>query len=58
MQKYICEICGYVYDPEKGDPDSGIKSGTPFEEIPDDWSCPQCGATKSQFGSVKQKTGV
>lgn len=49
MDKYVCTVCGYVYDPEKGDPDSGVKPGTPFEEIPDDWVCPVCGADKSQF---------
>lgn len=49
MVKYKCSICGYIYDPEKGDPDGGIKPGTPFEEIPDDWVCPVCGAAKSEF---------
>ncbi|ELS04245.1 rubredoxin [Xenococcus sp. PCC 7305] len=49
MQKYICNVCNYIYDPAKGDPDSGIEPGTPFEAIPDDWSCPKCGAKKSQF---------
>jgi len=49
MQKYKCTVCDYVYDPEKGDPDSGIKPGTPFEELPDTWVCPICGADKSAF---------
>ena len=49
MEKYRCTICGYIYDPELGDPDGGIKPGTPFEEIPDDWVCPICGAAKSDF---------
>lgn len=49
MDKYICTVCGYVYDPDKGDPESGIKPGTPFEELPDDWVCPVCGAGKDQF---------
>lgn len=49
MQKYICTICGWVYDPEEGDPDGGIEAGTAFEDIPDDWVCPVCGATKDQF---------
>jgi rubredoxin/flavin reductase (DIM6/NTAB) family NADH-FMN oxidoreductase RutF len=49
MQKYVCKVCGYVYDPAVGDPDSGIAAGTPFEEIPDSWVCPVCGATKDQF---------
>ena len=49
MKKYRCEICGYVYDPGVGDPDGGIKPGTPFEDILDDWVCPVCGAGKDQF---------
>lgn len=47
--KYRCKICGYIYDPENGDPDSGIKAGTPFEELPDDWLCPICSAPKTEF---------
>ncbi len=42
MKKYVCEPCGYVYDPEVGDPDGGIAPGTAFEDIPDDWVCPVC----------------
>lgn len=49
MGKYRCTVCGYVYDPEKGDPDSGIKPGTSFEELPEDWVCPLCGASKEKF---------
>jgi len=49
MEKYVCEVCGYVYDPEKGDPENGIEAGTPFEKLPDDWVCPVCGAGKEQF---------
>ena len=49
MVKYKCTVCGYIYDPELGDPDGGIKPGTPFEEIQDDWVCPVCGAAKSDF---------
>jgi flavin reductase (DIM6/NTAB) family NADH-FMN oxidoreductase RutF/rubredoxin len=49
MARYVCKVCGYVYDPEKGDPDSNIQPGTPFEKLPDDWVCPVCGADKSQF---------
>jgi flavin reductase (DIM6/NTAB) family NADH-FMN oxidoreductase RutF/rubredoxin len=49
MDKYVCSVCGYVYDPAKGDPESGIKPGTKFEDLPDDWVCPICGATKDQF---------
>ena len=52
-QKYQCTICGYIYDPEKGDPSSGIAPGTPFEDLPDDWLCPQCGATKDDFEKVQ-----
>ena len=49
MDKYVCGVCGYVYDPVKGDNDGGIPPHTPFEELPDDWSCPVCGAAKSEF---------
>lgn len=49
MKKYVCTVCGYVYDPEAGDPDSGVAPGTPFEEIPDDWACPVCGVGKDMF---------
>ncbi len=49
MAKYRCTVCGYIYDPEKGDPDGGIAPGTPFEKIPDDWVCPVCFADKDQF---------
>ena len=49
MKKYVCTVCGYVYDPEKGDPDSGIAPRTPFEQLPDDWVCPVCGAAKDKF---------
>ncbi len=52
MDTYECTVCGYIYDPEKGDPDSGIAPGTPFEELPDDWVCPVCGAAKDQFEKV------
>ncbi|MBQ7252076.1 MAG: rubredoxin [Kiritimatiellae bacterium] len=49
MKKYVCNICGYVYDPEKGDPDGGIAPGTAFEDIPDSWVCPVCGMSKGEF---------
>ena len=49
MDKYVCKICGYVYDPKKGDPDNGISPGTKFEDIPDGWVCPICGASKVDF---------
>jgi rubredoxin len=47
--KYICSVCNYEYDPEEGDPDGGIEPGTSFEDIPEDWVCPVCGAAKSDF---------
>ena len=47
--KYVCPICGFVYDEEKGDPDNGIAPGTKWEDIPDDYVCPLCGVSKSQF---------
>jgi flavin reductase (DIM6/NTAB) family NADH-FMN oxidoreductase RutF/rubredoxin len=47
--KYVCNVCGYVYDPVQGDPDSGIPPGTPFTELPENWVCPVCGARKNQF---------
>ena len=46
---YVCSVCGYVYEPAKGDPDNGIAAGTPFEDVPDSWTCPVCGADKSKF---------
>ena len=49
MSKYICNACGYVYDPELGDPDSGIAPGTKFEDLPDSWTCPLCGVSKAEF---------
>jgi rubredoxin len=48
-QLYICTSCGFIYDPDEGDPDGGVPPGTAFEEIPDDWFCPVCGARKSDF---------
>jgi flavin reductase (DIM6/NTAB) family NADH-FMN oxidoreductase RutF/rubredoxin len=49
MQKYVCQVCGYIYDPETGDPDNDVAAGTSFEELPEDWVCPVCGAGKDQF---------
>ncbi len=54
MTKYECTVCGYIYDPELGDADGGIKPGTPFEDLPDDWVCPVCGASKDQFEKAKE----
>ncbi|MEW5706355.1 MAG: rubredoxin [Actinomycetota bacterium] len=53
LTKYECTVCGYIYDPAVGDPDSGIKPGTSFEELPDDWSCPMCGADKASFRKLE-----
>jgi len=49
MDKYVCSVCGYVYEPEKGDPDNGVAPGTKFDDVPDDWVCPICGASKEAF---------
>ena len=49
MTKYECSVCGYVYDPAKGDPEHAIALGTAFEGLPDDWVCPVCGSSKSEF---------
>jgi rubredoxin len=49
MKKYVCEICGYIYDPAQGDAGAGIKPDTAFENLPDDWVCPACGVSKDQF---------
>lgn len=49
MATWVCTVCGYVYDPEAGDPDNGVDPGTPFEKVPDDWVCPVCGADKGAF---------
>lgn len=53
MAQYRCTVCGYVYDEEMGEPDSMIDPGTKFEDIPQDWKCPQCGAPKSAFEKVE-----
>ena len=45
----VCDICGYTYDPAAGDPDNGIEPGTAWEDLPDDWACPMCGAGKEDF---------
>lgn len=53
MDKYICDVCDYVYDPELGDPDNGIEPGTAFEDLPEDWVCPLCGVGKDEFSKVE-----
>jgi rubredoxin len=52
-RKWMCANCGYVYDQQKGDPEGGIAPGTAWENIPDDWKCPDCGATKADFEMVE-----
>jgi len=54
MSKYECTVCGYIYDPYEGDPDNGVEPGTPFEDIPDDWVCPVCGAGKEDFEELEE----
>lgn len=49
MAKYVCTICGYVYDEAAGDPDNGVEPGTVWEEVPEDWTCPECGVGKDMF---------
>ena len=51
MAKFICNVCGYVYDEAAGDPDNGIAPGTPWEEVPDDFTCPLCGVGKEDFSA-------
>ena len=55
MKKYECKVCGYIYDPVEGDPDSGIAPGTAFEDIPDDWVCPLCGVGKTILKQSNKK---
>jgi len=52
MKKYKCLMCGYIYDPAAGDPDNGVKAGTAFEDLPDNWTCPDCGAGKDEFEPI------
>ena len=52
MKKYKCLLCGYIYDPAAGDPDNGVELGTAFEYLPDNWVCPECGASKDEFEPV------
>lgn len=49
MEKWVCTVCGYVYDPEAGDPDNGVPAGTAFSDVPDSWVCPLCGVGKDMF---------
>ncbi len=52
MKKYKCLLCTYIYDPQIGDPDNGVAPGTAFEDIPEEWTCPECGAPKDQFEPI------
>jgi rubredoxin len=52
MRNYRCTVCGYIYDQESGDPDGGIEPGTGFEDLPDSWVCPACGASKGDFERI------
>ena len=54
-KKWRCSVCGYIYDPEIGDPDGGIAAGTAFEAIPDDWVCPECGVSKDEFEPLDEQ---
>ncbi|WP_438041398.1 rubredoxin [Sorangium sp. So ce128] len=54
MKKYRCLVCGFVYDPAVGDPDTGVAPGTSFEDLPDSWMCPECGATKADFEPIDE----
>ena len=54
MKKYECTLCGWVYDPAIGDPDNGVDAGTAFENVPDDWVCPECGAGKEDFEILEE----
>jgi rubredoxin len=53
MDKYECTFCGYIYDPEDGDPENGVEPGTPFSELPEDWVCPICGVGKEEFKKIE-----
>ena len=58
MDRYVCSVCGYVYDPAEGDPENGIEPGTKFEKLPDDWTCPVCGAEKDQFEKEQKEIAM
>ena len=54
MEKYVCDVCGWEYDPAVGDPENGIEPGTAFEDLPEDWVCPLCGVGKDQFSPAQE----
>lgn len=53
MKKYVCDVCGYIYDPAEGDSDAGVQPQTAFEDLAEDWVCPICGAGKDDFSEVE-----
>ena len=53
MKKYVCDVCGYIYDEEIGDPDNGVEAGTKWEDVPEDFLCPLCGVGKDEFSEVE-----
>lgn len=53
MDKYVCDVCGYIYDPAKGDPDGDVEPGTAWADVPESWVCPECGAGKDSFSKVE-----
>ena len=55
MQRYVCDVCGYIYDPKVGDEEDGVKEGTSFENLPEDWVCPECGAKKDKFSKLDEE---
>ena len=54
MEKWECLVCGYIYDPELGDPDNDVEPGTSFEELPEEWVCPECGVGKDEFEKLEE----
>ena len=56
--KYVCDVCGYIYDEDLGDPDNGIAAGTKFDKLPDDWVCPLCGVGTDQFSKVEEQFSI
>jgi len=52
MKSYVCDVCGYIYDPKSGDPDNGVAAGTAWESVPEDWACPICAVGKDDFSLV------
>jgi rubredoxin len=55
MISYVCDVCGYIYDPSEGDPEFQVAAGTPWENLPEGWICPVCGAPKEQFTPLEEE---